>query len=128
MLRSLITPSLKNIASQVPFNEFADNADNITPEIFSQIIDDHGREIRNMLIKAKQESEEFLITKKINAEKETRRILDAEIERLESLMKVNLTVRSEELDYLKTTKANALNAVKNATMRLEATRLIVVVS
>ena len=128
MLRSLITPSLKNIASQVPFNEFADNADNITPEIFSQIIDDHGREIRNMLIKAKQESEEFLITKKINAEKETRRILDAEIERLESLMKVNLTVRSEELDHLKTTKANALNAVKNATMRLEATRLIVVVS
>ena len=43
-------------------------------------------------------------------------------------MKVNPTVRSEELDYLKTTKANALNAVKNATMRLEATRLIVVVS
>ena len=81
-----------------------------------------------MLTKAKQESDEFLITKKINAEKETRRILDAEIERLESLMKVNPTVRSEELDYLKTTKANALNAVKNATMRLEATRLIVVVS
>ena len=31
-------------------------------------------------------------------------------------------------DYLKRTKANALNAVKNATMRLEAARLIVVVS
>ena len=128
MLRSLITPSLKNIASQVPFNEFADNADNITPEIFSQIIDDQGKQIRNMLTRAKQESDEFLITKKIDAEKETTRILDAEIERLESLMKVNPTVRSEELDYLKRTKANALNAVKNATMRLEAARLIVVVS
>ena len=128
MLRSLITPSLKNIASQVPFNEFTENADNITPEIFSQIIDDQGKEIRNMLTKAKQESDEFLITKKINAEKETRRILDAEIERLESLMKVNPTVRPEELDYLKTTKANVLNTVKNATMRLEAIRLIVVVS
>ena len=80
-----------------------------------------------MLVKAKKESDAYLTTRKIDAEKETRRILDGEITRLESLMKINPTVRTEELDYLQTTKLNALDAVKNATMRLEATRLIVVV-
>ena len=78
-------------------------------------------------MKAKKESDAYLTTRKIDAEKETRRILDEEITRLESLMKINPTVRTEELDYLQKTKLNALDAVKNATMRLEATRLIVVV-
>lgn len=127
ILRSLITPSLQNIADQVPFNEFTGTAENITPEIFSQIVESQGSEVRKMLMKAKKESDAYLTTRKIDAEKETRRILDEEITRLESLMKINPTVRTEELDYLQKTKLNALDAVKNATMRLEATRLIVVV-
>ena len=80
-----------------------------------------------MLLKAKTESDAYLTTRKIDAEKETRRRLDEEITRLKYLMKINPTVRTEELEYLQTTKLNTLDAVKNATMRLEATRLIVVV-
>ena len=42
-------------------------------------------------------------------------------------MKVNPNVREEELEYLHKTKISVLDAIKNATMRLDAIRLIVVV-
>ncbi|MAI41611.1 MAG: RNA polymerase-associated protein RapA [Gammaproteobacteria bacterium] len=125
--RSLITPSLSNIANQCPFNEFTDNAINISPAILNQIIENQANEIKKMLIKSSEESNDHLNTKKLDAEEETERKFDAEIIRLDSLMKVNPNVREEELEYLHKTKISVLDAIKNATMRLDAIRLIVVV-
>jgi len=51
--------------------------------------------------------------------------LDLEIERLEQLMKVNESVRPEELEFLNLRKELLTTAIQSASMRLDAVRLII---
>lgn len=126
VIRSLITPTLSNAASQLAFEEFNDEVLEILPETLSKIIDSQQSGIKEMLTKARDETHQYLVDRKRVATKQTKQILDAEVERLEYLMSVNPNVREEELDYLRLTQDLILESIDNADMRLDAIRVIVI--
>ena len=126
VIRSVVTPALANVASQLAFQEFNDEVLEIPPETLSKIIDSQQSGIKEMLAKARDEAHQYLVDRKRAASQQTRQILDAEVERLEYLMGVNPNVREEELDYLRLTQDLVLEAIDNADMRLDAIRVIVI--
>jgi len=52
--------------------------------------------------------------------------MDFEIDRLTTLKKVNPNIREDEVEHLKTTKSKMHDYIDNASLRLDATRIIIV--
>jgi len=52
--------------------------------------------------------------------------MDLEIDRLVTLEKLNPNIREDEIEYLRVTKNKMLDHINNATLRLDATRIIIV--
>lgn len=122
--RSMISPGLKDISGSIPFNEFADSLD-IPPATFGKILDSELERIKQMLDIADVRAREKLAVLIKTASQEMNTNLDLEIERLEQLMKVNESVRPEELEFLNLRKELLTTAIQSASMRLDAVRLII---
>ena len=126
VIRSVITPTLSNVASTLAYQSFNDEILEITPETLSKIIDSQLSGIKEMLSKARDEAHQYLMDRKILATRQTKEALDTEIERLEYLMSVNPNVREEELDYLRVTQDLLLESITSADMRLDSIRVIII--
>jgi ATP-dependent helicase HepA len=122
--RSMISAGLKDISEQVPFNEFTDTLD-IPPATFHKILESELDNIKEMLNVAETKASNELGHLIESASHEMNDSLDLEIERLEQLMKVNESVRPEELEFLILRKQLLSAAISSASMRLDAVRLIV---
>mgnify|MGYP001158220560 CR=1 FL=1 len=126
VIRSVITPTLSNVASKLAYQSFNDDILEIPPETLSKIIDSQLSGIKEMLSKARDEAHQYLMDRKILATRQTKEALDTEIERLEYLMSVNPNVREEELDYLRVTQDLLLESITSADVRLDSIRVIII--
>ena len=126
VIRSVITPTLSNVASKLAYQSFNDEILEIPAETLSKIIDSQLSGIKEMLSKARDEAHQYLTDRKILATRQTKEALDTEIARLEYLMNVNPNVREEELDYLRVTQDLLLESISSADMRLDSIRVIII--
>jgi ATP-dependent helicase HepA len=122
--RSMISPGLADISASVEFNEFAETLD-IPAATFHKILESELDQIKQMLAVAETRANEKLKGLVETAYGEMNASLDLEIERLTQLMKVNESVRPEELEYLNLRKKLLGEAIQAASMRLDAVRLII---
>ena len=125
VLRSVITPTLQNIASQFPFQDFVEEMLEIPTATLNQILDSQLSGVKLMLEKAKSEADSYLSEIQEIAKTRTSGAIDMEYHRLKVLQAINPNVREEELEHLKLTKESLLTTISGADMRLDAIRVIV---
>lgn len=125
VLRSVITPSLENVAHLFPWQDFAEEQVDIPPSAFHRIIDSQLQGLKQMLETARTNAETKLEELRGGARDRMTRTLNGEIARLESLREVNPLVRPEELEYLQVTRDGLRVAIDQADVRLDAIRVVV---
>jgi ATP-dependent helicase HepA len=124
VVRSMITPDLKDISESSKFDGFSDHLD-VHVDTLQKILGSQAGGLRVMLEVA-QKSAALRLTSLIESGLvHMSNSMDLEIERLEQLMKVNENVRPEELDYLKLRKELLTDAIQGAGMRMDAVRVLV---
>ncbi len=126
VLRCLVTPTLEEVGGRIPFQSFADEALEVPDSALHAILDSQIDGIKAMLDAARNFADEHLSKVRTTATEKTESAMDAELSRLDDLMKVNPTIRPEEIEYLRLTKELVQEAIGNAGMRLDAVRVIVV--
>ncbi len=124
VVRSMITPDLKDISESFKFNEFRDRLE-VPAETLQKILYSQSRGLRTMLEIARKTATDKLSTLIESALDNMSTVMGLEIERLEQLMKVNNNVRPEELEYLKRRKTLLNDAIQGAGMRMDAVRVLI---
>ncbi len=124
VVRSLITPEMDDISELFEFDEFEDMLD-IPPATLHKILDSQFSGLKEMLAEAQTLAMKKLATLVDSAMNKMIRSMNMEIDRLKQLMKVNNSVRPEEMEFLNLRKDLLTKAIDGADMRMEAIRVIV---
>jgi len=124
VLRSLMTPNLKDISAQLPFDEYIEHLD-VPASALHNILDSQVHGIRKMLAASENLAQSRLTEIISESNKRMQHSLQAEIDRLRYLSSVNPNIREEEIVFLQTSLSQLKTAINNTAARLEAIRIIV---
>ncbi|MFV2060778.1 MAG: RNA polymerase-associated protein RapA [Gammaproteobacteria bacterium] len=92
----------------------------------NQLIISMSKLINTLLDKSKALATEQLNNSLSIAQNNVTAKMDLEIDRLTTLKELNPNIREDEIDYLRITKNKMSEYINNATLRLDATRIIIV--
>jgi ATP-dependent helicase HepA len=124
VLRSLITPDLKEISENVPFNEWPNQLD-ASPDGLAKLVAQQESGIRKMLGAADTSAQaRFAPVRQIALTKMNRQ-LGSEVSRLRALSEINPNVRQEEVAYMAQSQTQLSESISAAQIRLDAVRLII---
>ena len=125
VLRDVVAPNLQSVAEQLPWTDFTEDVLEVDNNALHRLLDSQREGLQKMMAAARERAE-------AEAEAAIRRALDAssrayriEIDRLRALAAVNPSVRSEEIDYLEVAMEGVRRAIEDASVRLDAIRVIV---
>lgn len=124
VIRSLMTPELKDLSDQVPFTAWQQNMD-IPQDAISKIVAQQEDGLRGMLAAAESAAAAKFEPMKADADESMRRQLQAEIQRMEALAEVNPNVRQEETQFLREALDALTSAIASSRVALEAVRVII---
>lgn len=124
IVRTLVTPDLKDVADSIPFTPLLDTID-LPHEALGKIITSQSGGLKTMLQFAETCAEAKLQPLLQSALSDMQRHLNNEIGRLETLSAVNANVRPDEIDYFRASLADLTELFGEARVRLEALRVIV---
>lgn len=125
VLRSVISPNLTDVAEQLAFTGFSEEALEVRTDAMNKLLDSQRSGIRDMLGAARKRAVAQLDELKVKAAAQAANGYDNEISRLTSLRKVNNTIRPEEVEYLTVVKEMTCASIEQAEVRLDAIRVIV---
>jgi ATP-dependent helicase HepA len=125
VLRSVVSPSLADIAPHLPYTDFAEYLLDVRTDALHALLESQMAAIRKMLDAARQSALAKLEELRDEAIRKASNAYDGEIERLTALREINATIRPDEIEYLAVTRTLSLDAIENADIRLDAIRVIV---
>jgi ATP-dependent helicase HepA len=123
VVRSLITPELKDLSGQVPFREWLETVD-IPRDTLSKIIAQQEEGIKKLLVAAEKSARNKFEPIARQAMQSMDSQLTREIERMEALAGVNPNIREEEIAFLKESHRTLTDVIDKAQIRLDAVRII----
>lgn len=125
-IRLLIDRKGNNLAEKVSFENFNQQLSTINRHNASKIVNTVQTDIHEMLKMSEtvvEKSAQALIQQ---AQIQAEELLNAEFNRLQALKVVNPTIRDDEIELLEQHRTEVLDALTQASWRLDAIRLIVV--
>ena len=124
LVRSLITPELKDVAEQVAFNTWDDKLD-IPKDTIAKIVAQQEDGIKKMVAAADEKAGNRFSPMQESALSEMKEQLDREIDRMRALASINPNIRTEEIEFVEARRERLEEAINNAQVRLEAVRVII---
>jgi len=124
VVRSLITPQLKDVSELVPFSPWLETLD-IARDALVKIVSQQEKGIRTMISQAETVAENKFEPIRADALARMTEQLGLEISRLKALAEVNPNVRADEIAFLENQKAQLTEAIDQSQVRLDAVRLII---
>ncbi len=125
VIRILVNPKGKDLSGKLAFARLSGLPVDLGKQTINQIISSQQQTLRQMLQQAEIHAHEERAPLVQQAITKMQNHLEAEIRRLQSLQKVNPTIRDEEILFQKN-RRDALHASLNAArLRLDAMRLII---
>ncbi|WP_372770738.1 RNA polymerase-associated protein RapA [Pseudoalteromonas sp.] len=125
-LRLLLDKNGNDLAANVAFDTFNQQLNAVGKQTASKLASALQSSVHPLIEKATNAAKEQLATLKESARSSVNTNLDDELARLKSLKQLNPNVREDELFYLEKQKAQLLEHVEKAELKLDAIRLIVV--
>jgi ATP-dependent helicase HepA len=125
IIRSVITPKLADISSQLPYQDFITEQLDIPVTTYVTILQSQQEGIKEMANHSRLVALQALEKEKSAAKQKLQTQMDQELNRLKALRKVNNSIRLEEIEYLQETTEMLLEAIENADVRMDALRVIV---
>ena len=124
VVRSLITPQLKDVSESVPFSPWSDALD-ISRDALVKIVSQQEKGIRTMITQAEAVAEGKFEPIRADALARMTEQLASEVSRLKALAEVNPNVRPDEIAFLENQRAQLTEAIDKSQVRLDAVRLII---
>lgn len=125
-IRLLLEKSGKNLAPNVPFDNFNRQLKPIGRQVASKLVSALQTAIHPLIAKAESYAQAQLAQLQQDALQKMQQSLDGQIERLTALQKVNPLVRDEEIAHLRSVRQQAETYLHKARLRFDAIRVIVV--
>lgn len=125
-IRLLIDATGNELNESVPFTTLQKKLQPVNKKTAAKLIKVIGEQVRNIVKKAENIADSKLPLVIENATNEAKEVLQHEIGRLEALAKINKSVRQSEIDLLKHNADSILSYLKDATIRIDALRVIIV--
>jgi len=125
-VRLLLDKNGNDLAANVAFDTFNQQLNAVGKQTASKLASALQSSVHPLIEKANNSAKEQLTALKENAKSNVNTNLDEELARLKSLKQLNPNVREDELFYLEKQKAQLLEHVEKAELKLDAIRLIVV--
>jgi ATP-dependent helicase HepA len=124
LVRSLITPELKDASAEIPFNNWDDSLE-VPADTIGKIVIQQETGIKKLLATANDIAKLKFAPIKTEAMSSMNSHLGNEVSRLKALAQVNPNVRPEEIEFLEERLRLLTSAIKSSQIRLEAVRLII---
>jgi len=124
IVRSLITPDLKDVSAQVAFSTWDDRLD-IPKDTIAKIVAQQEDGIKKMVTAADEKAGERFQPMQQQAMADMQEQLGREIDRMRALASINPNIRPEEIDFVEARRTRLKSAINNAQVRLEAVRVII---
>lgn len=125
-IRMLVDKKGNNLAAQVEFESFNRQLSTVNRHTGSKLVNAVQPEVHAILQEAEANIAEAANSLIQQARSEAENTLSAELARLAALKIVNPNIRDDEISALETNREQVLDALSQATWRLDALRLIVV--
>ena len=125
ILRSLMTPDLKDLGERSGFNTFTEHEVEVQDEVQAQIVDSQREGIESMLSAAELSARERLGACVARAIAAMEQDLGKEEARLRYLKGINTLIRDEEINHIVETRAALREHIGQAEVRLDAVRIII---
>ena len=125
ILRSLMTPDLKDLGERSGFNTFTEHEVEVQDEVQAQIVDSQREGIESMLSAAELSARERLGACVARAITSMEQDLGKEEARLRYLKGINTLIRDEEINHIVETRAALREHIGQAEVRLDAVRIII---
>lgn len=125
VLRCLINADNQNVADQHAYQSFRGKEIRINPDDLFKIIDSQAAGLKAMISKADALARTALDQFKVLAMEKMTQQLQAELHRLTELSKVNPNVRTEEIEFLHSTRQRLSEAIQKTELRQDAIRVII---
>ena len=126
LVRCLMDADGHNIASQHEYQSFCGQELSIDPNDLFRIIESQAAGLKTMISQAAESANAVLKQVIDVAMREMAQDLETELHRLTELRKVNANVRTEEIDFLQSTRQRMTQAIHKAALRHDAIRVIIV--
>ncbi len=124
LMRSLITPELKDVSAQVPYNAWDDRLD-IPKDTIAKIVAQQEDGIKKMVQCSEQNAAAKFQPIQAQAMIDMKEQLSRETDRMRALATINPNIRADEIEFLEARQKRLETAINNAQVRLEAVRLII---
>ncbi len=124
-IRLVADEKLINRTEQLSSLEIHNNHEPVALNIALQVVKLKKAEIKKIIDAIEKKADKILPEYSEKAQALVVQDLDNEINRLEALSKVNPNIRSSEIKHLKQQKQNTLKALADATLQMNALRLMV---
>jgi ATP-dependent helicase HepA len=125
-IRLLIDRKGNNLAEKVTFDSFNPQLSSINRHNGSKIVAAVQADIHDMLTMSEQTIAAQAQAKIDEAKQQAETTLSAELNRLQALKVINPSIRDDEIELLEQQRVEVLEALQQASWRLDALRLIVV--
>lgn len=124
IVRSLMTPDLKDVSEQVAFSSWDDRLD-IPKDTIAKIVAQQEDGIKKMIAAADDKAVERFQPMQQQAMANMQEQLGREIDRMRALASINPNIRPEEIDFVEARRSRLESAINHAQVRLEAVRVII---
>ncbi len=124
-IRLVADEKLRDRTAAVDHQFIHNNHSSVPLNVALQVIKMKTPEMKKMVAAIENKSERVLPQIIEHAQQKVEEKLSLEIHRLENLSKINLNVRPEELTHLKNQKQQTLEALSNASIAMNAVRVLV---
>ena len=125
IIRTVITPKLADISSQLPYQDFIAEQLDIPITTYVTILQSQQDGIKEMANHSRVVALQALEKEKSAAKKKLQLQMNQELNRLKELRKVNNSIRLEEIEYLQETTQMLIEAIEKSDVRMDALRVIV---
>ncbi len=125
-IRLMMDARGNDLSAQVEFESFNRQLSPINRHMASKLVNSVQNEIHTLIDKAEVSIEDRITAVRVDAEAEMKTALNAELERLQALKRVNPNIRDEELTQLEKQMSELSNYIGKAQVQLDSLRLIVV--
>lgn len=125
-IRLLLEKTGKNLAPNVPFDNFNRQLKPIGRQNAAKLVSALQSTIHPLIAKAQAYAEAQLAHIQHEAQQKMQLQLQAQIERLQALAKINPSVRPEEVEHLQSIKSQLTDYIAKARLKFDAIRVIVV--
>lgn len=125
-IRILLDKSGTNLGANVGFDQFNNQLSPTGRQTGSKLVNALQSVVHPMIEKGETLATEQMEDVKQQAMQKMNEALNEEIERLTALKKVNPNIRTEEITFIEKQQTQLVKAINNASLKLDAIRLIVV--